>query len=331
MEGEKPEISVVLPVFNERENLQPLLTEITSVLEGMGLPFEIVACDDGSIDGSQDILRGVAQRDNRVKVIMFSRNFGQTAALDAGFRVAKGNVIIPMDADGQNDPNDIPKLLRKLDEGYDAVSGWRKERKDPFFTKILPSRIANKLVSWVTSVNIHDYGCTLKAYRADVLQRVRLYGEMHRLIPAYIGWAGGHVTEVEVNHRPRLKGKSKYNLSRTLRLILDLMTINFLLAYSTKPLYFMGKYGVLTCGLGFLSLTWTAIKKLIWGLPLYTDPFFLASIFLFLAGFQFLFFGLLAELNMRTYFESQNKTPYFIKATMNISTANAPPKHTLDG
>jgi len=330
MEG-KPEISVVLPVFNEKENIEPLLTETITVLEHLGLPFEIIACDDGSTDGSQLILKDFAQKDSRVKVIFFSRNFGQTAALEAGFKASRGNVIIPMDADGQNDPKDIPKLLQKLDEGYDAVSGWRKARKDPFFTKVLPSRIANKIVSWVTSVHLHDYGCTLKAYRADVLKRVRLYGEMHRLIPAYIGWVGGRVAEVEVNHRPRLKGKSKYNLSRTIRLILDLLTVNFLLGYATKPLYFMGKYGLLTCGLGFLSLTWTAIKKLIWGLPLYTDPFFLASIFLFLAGFQFLFFGLLAELNMRTYFESQNKTPYVIKATMNITHSSEAPKDATDG
>jgi len=331
MEGEKPEISVVLPVFNEKENLEPLLTETVTVLERIGLPFEIIACDDGSTDGSQHVLKDIAQKDSRIRVLFFSRNFGQTAALDAGFRAAKGSVIIPMDADGQNDPNDIPKLLEMLNQGYDAVSGWRKQRKDPFLTKTLPSRIANKIVSWVTSVNLHDYGCTLKAYRADMLKRIRLYGEMHRLIPAYIGWAGGRVAEVEVNHRPRLKGKSKYNLSRTIRLILDLMTVNFLLGYSTKPLYFMGKYGLLTCGLGFLSLTWTAIKKLIWGLPLYTDPFFLASIFLFLTGFQFLFFGLLAELNMRTYFESQDKTPYVIRETINFSSSLDSPKITPQG
>ena len=309
----EPDISVVLPVFNEAENLRELHAELVSVLDRMNRPFEIIYCDDGSEDGSLEVLKQLASQDPRVRVISFARNYGQTAALDEGFRAARGRILIPMDADRQNDPEDIPRLVRRLEEGFDVVSGWRHDRQDAYWTKTLPSRVANRLVSLVTGVPLHDYGCTLKAYRASILKNIRLYGEMHRLIPAYVKWAGGKVAELPVRHRPRIAGRSKYNLSKSIRLILDLMTVRFLLGYSTKPLYFIGKYGLLACALGAVSLAWTVVKKLIWREPLYTDPFFLAAIFLFLAGFQFLFFGLLAELNMRIYFETRDTPPYQVK------------------
>ncbi|HOI11536.1 MAG TPA: glycosyltransferase family 2 protein, partial [Myxococcota bacterium] len=308
MDAPSPAISVVLPVFNESAGLRILHGELIAALEPMNRPFELVFCDDGSTDDSLEVLRGLAAEDPRVKVIAFARNFGQTAALDAGFRAARGRIIVPMDADLQNDPADIPRLIARLERGADLVSGWRVARRDPYWTKTLPSRIANGLVSLVTGVELHDYGCTLKAYRARVLRDFRLYGEMHRLIPAYVKWAGGRVVEEPVNHRPRRFGRSNYTLSKSVRLVLDLLTVRFLLSYSTKPLYFIGKWGLLAIVLGSLSLGWTVLKKVLWPEnPLYTDPFFLASIFLFLAGFQFLVFGLLAEQLMRTYFESQHK------------------------
>lgn len=322
METPAPGISVVLPVFNEAPSLRPLYDELVAALEPMGRAFELVFCDDGSTDDSLEVLRTLAIADSRVKVISFVRNFGQTAALDAGFRVARGRIIVPMDADLQNDPADIPRLVARLERGADLVSGWRAERRDPYWTKTLPSRVANGLVSLVTGVELHDYGCTLKAYRARVLRDFRLYGEMHRLIPAYVKWAGGRVVEEPVNHRPRRFGRSNYTLSKSVRLVLDLLTVRFLLSYSTKPLYFIGKWGLLAIAMGTLSLVWTVVKKILWPEnPLYTDPFFLASVFLFLAGFQFLFFGLLAEQSMRTYFESQHKSPYLVREALNLDGA----------
>ncbi|HOA12822.1 MAG TPA: glycosyltransferase family 2 protein [Myxococcota bacterium] len=318
---DRPYVSIVLPVFNEVESLDPLFDEIEQVMTGLGRTFEVICCDDGSTDGSKEKLLARASSDDRYRLIFLVRNYGQTAALDAGFRVAEGEVIIPMDADLQNDPADIPKLLARLEQGADLVSGWRASRKDAFLTKTLPSMIANRLVvSRVTGVNLHDYGCTLKAYRASFLKQFHLYGEMHRLIPAYVKWAGGVVVEEKVNHRARTFGKSKYGLSKTFRLILDLLTVRFLLGYSTKPLYFIGRYGLAAIGLGCLALTWTIVKKILWHYPLYTDPFFLVSIVLFLGGFQILFSGLLAELSMRTYFESRDRAPYMVARTVNIET-----------
>ncbi len=307
----------MLPVFNEVDNLRDGYREIVAVLNEMGRPFEIIYCDDGSTDGSLEVLKELAAQDERVRIIAFARNYGQTAALDAGFRAAAYPIVVPMDADRQNDPADIPRLVRRLEEGYDVVSGWRHERQDAFWTKTLPSRVANRLVSLVTGVSLHDYGCTLKAYRTSILKDIRLYGEMHRLIPAYVQWAGGKVAEMPVRHRPRTAGHSKYNLGKTIRLILDLLTVRFLLGYSTKPLYFIGKYGLLACALGAVSMTWTVVKKVIWREPLYTDPFFLAAIFLFLVGFQFLFFGLLAEMSMRIYYETSGRPAYQVKCKVN--------------
>jgi glycosyltransferase involved in cell wall biosynthesis len=325
MESAAPDVSIVLPAFNEVASLRLLIGEIRAAMDPLDRPYEVICCDDGSTDDSLDLLSELAAEDPRIKVIAFARNFGQTAALDAGFRAARGRIVVPMDADLQNDPADIPRLLARLDTDTDAVSGWRVNRKDAFWTKTLPSRIANVLVSKVTGVDLHDYGCTLKAYRVEVLRDFRLYGEMHRLIPAYVKWAGGRVAEIPVNHRPRRFGRSKYTLAKTVRLLLDLMTVRFLLSYSTKPLYFIGKYGLLAVGLGSMTFLWTLFKRAWWGEPLYTDPFFLLSIFLFLAGVQFLLVGLLAELSMRTYFESQHKSPYLVRWSVNLGPEAPPP------
>ncbi|MBM4388372.1 MAG: glycosyltransferase, partial [Deltaproteobacteria bacterium] len=302
--------------------LPHLYEELKKVLSENLIKHEIIFCDDGSSDSSRDILRNLAAKDPCVKVIFFKRNFGQTSAMDALLLYAKGDVIVPMDADLQNNPADIPAMLDKLKEGYDLVSGWRRRRKDSFLTKTLPSRIANYVVSSVTGVRLHDYGCTLKAYRRDVLRDIRLYGEMHRLIPAYVGWAGGKITEMEVNHRPRVYGKSKYNLYKTIKVILDLITVKFLLSYSTKPIYFIGKWGLLSLFMGSCSLVWSAVKRFIFREPFYTDPFFTVGFFLLMIGIVIIFFGLFAELLMRTYFESQGKRPYLVKETVNIEDEN---------
>lgn len=324
MAAHKTDISVVLPVFNEALTLRELHREILSAVEPMGRSFEVIYCDDGSTDGSLAELGAIAAEDSRVRVISFARNYGQTAALDACFRAATGAIVVPMDADLQNDPADIPKLIARVEAGADVASGWRVNRQDAFLTKVFPSRIANGLVSRVTGVPLHDYGCTLKAYRASVLADFRLYGEMHRLIPAYAKWAGGKVVEEPVNHRPRRAGRSKYTLTKSVRLVLDLFTVRFLLQYSTKPMYFIGKWALAAIGLGTASFAWTVAKRLLWGQPLYTDPFFLVGLFLVLSGFQFLAVGLLAELAMRNYHESCGKPPYLVRTRINARDGERP-------
>jgi glycosyltransferase involved in cell wall biosynthesis len=315
---DRPRVSVVVPVFNEVESLPRLQETLARELDKLGCAWEIVYADDGSTDGSLDLLRSFAAADPRVKLVSFRRNYGQTAAMDAGFRHASGEVVVPMDADLQNDPADIALLLAEIDQGYDVVKGWRKDRKDAFLSRKLPSRIANWLISHVTGVKLHDYGCTLTAYRREVLAPVRLYGEMHRFIPAYAVWAGGRMKEVAVNHHPRRQGKTKYNLTRTFRVVLDLMTVQFLLGYSTKPLYFFGKWAFILLAAAAGSLVWSLSKKLAWGEPFFTDPFFYATIFLGLAALQILLIGLVAEMNMRTYYESQGKPPYVLRETRNL-------------
>lgn len=322
--SERPLVSVVIPVFNEEESLPRLHTTLTEELEKLGQTWEIVYCDDGSRDRSLELLTTYSAADRRVKVISFRRNFGQTAAMDAGFRHASGQVVIPMDADMQNDPADIAMLLSELDGGFDVVKGWRKDRKDTFVNRTLPSRIANALISRVTGVHLHDYGCTLTAYRREVLEPVRLYGEMHRFIPAYAVWAGGRIKEVVVRHHPRRFGKTKYNITRTFRVLLDLMTVRFLLGYSTKPLYFFGQWGFGLLMLAFLSLMWSVVKRVVWQGPFYSDPFFYATIFLSLAALQILLIGLLAELNVRTYFESRGVPPYVVKEKHNLGAEEPP-------
>src|SRR5437762_493253 len=245
---EKPELSVFLPVFNEEPNLRPLHGKLNEALKALGRTSEIIYVDDGSTDGSLNVLRELARDDDRVRVVALRRNYGQTAAMAAGIDAASGEVLIPMDADMQNDPADIVRLLRKLDEGYDVVSGWRKNRQDKLVTRKIPSMLANRLISWIGGVPLHDYGCSLKAYRRESLEDVRLYGEMHRFIPIYASWAGARVTEIPVEHHARTAGKSKYGLSRTIKVLFDLLTIKFMASYQTKPIYVFGWVGLLKIG-----------------------------------------------------------------------------------
>lgn len=306
-------ISLVLPVYNEEESLEPLYEALAAALKRLPIPVQVVLVNDGSGDGTADKLDELAERDERFLVIHLRRNFGQTAAMAAGFDHATGDAIIALDADLQNDPNDIPLLLDKLDEGYDVVSGWRRDRKDKWLTRILPSRMANWLISKATGVYLHDYGCSLKAYRREVLQDVRLYGEMHRYIPALAYWAGGRVAEVPVTHHPRVHGKSKYGLSRIFRVLLDLMTVKFLLAYSTKPIQVFGRWGMISGGLGFLLALYLSIERLFFGVGLSNRPALLLAVLLMLLGVQFISMGLIAELQTRTYYEAQGKKIYAVR------------------
>ena len=248
-----PEISVFLPVFNEEPNLRPLHKKIDEAIKEINMTAEIIYVDDGSTDGSLKVLRELADEDERVRVVVFRRNYGQTAAMSAGIDAARGNILIPMDADLQNDPADIKRLLEKLDEGYDVVSGWRKNRQDKLITRRIPTIVANRLISWIGGVPLHDYGCSLKAYRRDVIQDVRLYGEMHRFIPIYASWAGARVTEIPVEHHPRTAGKSKYGLSRTIKVVFDMITIKFMASYQTKPLYVFGTFGLIAFAISAIA------------------------------------------------------------------------------
>lgn len=316
----KPRISILLPVYNEVENLERLHEKITDAMRGPG--FEVIYVDDGSTDGSLALLERFAANDRRVRVIAFRRNYGQTAAMAAGIDSSSGEVLIPMDADLQNDPADIERLLSKLEEGYDVVSGWRKDRRDAFFTRILPSRIANWLISTIGGVRLHDYGCTLKAYRREVLKDVNLYGEMHRFIPIYASWSGGRVTEIPVAHHPRAAGKSKYGLSRTAKVIFDMITIKFLASYLTKPLYIFGWTGMLVLAFSALSgLIAVLMKYASW--PHHADfiqtPLPVLAMVLLVLGIQLFLLGLIAELLVRTYHESQGKRIYQVKKRLNFT------------
>ncbi len=306
-------VSLVLPVYNEEDNVQPLYEALVGAMAGLSLPCEVVLVNDGSSDDTAARLDALAERDSRFVIIHLRRNFGQTAAMAAGFDEASGDVVIAMDADLQNDPADIPKLLDKMNEGYDVVSGWRRDRKDKWLTRILPSKIANWLISRMTGVYLHDYGCSLKAYRREVLRDVRLYGEMHRYIPALAYWAGGSVAEVVVAHHPRRFGKSKYGLSRILRVVLDLMTVKFLLAYSTKPIQVFGRWGVISGALGFLLALYLSVEKLVLNVNIGTRPLLLLAVLLMIVGVQFITMGLMAEVQVRTYYESQNKPIYRVR------------------
>ncbi|MGH2272354.1 glycosyltransferase family 2 protein [Anaerohalosphaeraceae bacterium U12dextr] len=312
-ESGKTLISIVIPVFNEADNIGPLHSEITQVLKGR-FSYEIIYIDDGSSDNSLSRLIDIAQKDPNTRVIRFRRNFGQTAALSAGFKYARGNIVVPLDGDGQNDPADIPALVSKLNEGYDIVSGWRKDRQDNPMTRTLPSRIANWLIGKITGVKLHDYGCTLKAYRAESLAPIRLYGEMHRFIPALASWGGENVTEMPVNHRPRTHGKTKYGLNRTFKVILDLITIKFLSSFSTKPIYvFGGLGGVCFAGslvgfLGVLYYKYISPEHL----SMNRNPLLIVSLILITTSVQFVLMGLLAEILVRTYHESQDRPTYII-------------------
>ena len=318
----KPDVSVFLPVFNEEPNLLPLHAKLNEALKALGRSAEIVYVDDGSSDGSLKILRELAEMDPRVRVVALRRNYGQTAAMAAGIDAATGKVLIPMDADLQNDPADITRLLDKLDEGYDVVSGWRKNRKDKMVTRKIPSMIANRLISWIGGVPLHDYGCSLKAYRRESLQDVRLYGEMHRFIPIYASWAGARVTEIPVEHHPRTMGKSKYGLSRTVKVVFDLITIKFMASYQTKPLYLFGWAGLLTFAISFLSALLACLMK--WASwPHHADfvqtPLPIMAMVTLVLGVQLFLMGLLAEMLVRTYHESQAKPIYSVRQRIGFS------------
>lgn len=311
-------VSVVIPAYNEEENLPVLYERLRTVLEKLEGDYEIIFVDDGSTDGSFDVLRDLARRDERVKVIRFRRNYGQTAAMYAGFEHATGEVIVTMDADLQNDPEDIPRLLKKLEEGYDIVSGWRKDRKDPFLSRRLPSKIANWIISKVTGVELHDYGCTLKAYRSEIAKRYRLYGDMHRFLPALARRFGAKITEIPVRHHPRLYGRSKYGIGRTVRVILDIFLVKFLNEYITKPLYVFGGIGFLLLGVGILIEIYLTLLKVFTGADIGGRPLLILGVLLILAGIQLLSTGIIAELIVRTYYESRGEKPYVIEEKLNL-------------
>ena len=316
-EADLPQISVVVPLLNEQDNLVQLYQETTEALEGK-LSFECIFVDDGSTDDSFAILRSLQEKDERLRVIRLRRNFGQTAAMSAGFAYARGAVIIPMDADLQNDPRDIPMLVAKLDEGYDVASGWRKKRQDAALTRLLPSLIANWLIARITGVRIHDYGCTLKAYRRDVLEQIRLYGEMHRFIPALASWSGARVAECVVHHRPRTAGIAKYGLGRTFKVLLDLITVKFLGSFSTKPIYVFGGLGGLTGILACLVGMVVIVQKVGRNLDMTGNPLLILTAVLMITTVQFVLMGLLAELLVRTYHESQGRPTYVVKETLGV-------------
>jgi len=306
------DVSVVAPLLNEQDNIEPLYEQITQALSGI-YDYEVIFVDDGSTDAGFDILSQLQKADPRVRVIRFRKNFGQTAAMSAGFAHSRGNIIVAVDADLQNDPADIPQMIDKLNEGYDVVSGWRRKRYDKALTRRLPSKMANWLIAKITGVKLHDFGCTLKAYRRDVIAETRLYGEMHRFIPALASWSGDKICEMVVNHRPRTAGVAKYGLGRTFKVILDLITVKFLVSFSTKPIYIFGGLGMLTllgavlCGLIVLY------QKFFSNFSINRNALFYLAVLLVTTSVQFILMGLLAEILVRTYHESQNRPTYVIK------------------
>jgi glycosyltransferase involved in cell wall biosynthesis len=313
----QPELSVVIPLYNEEANVEPLLAELLGVLRGLSRTFEVICVDDGSRDGTFARLAQVAQREPALRVIRFRLNFGQTAAMSAGIEAARGAVIVPMDGDLQNDPADIARLLARLDEGYDVVSGWRRDRKDKELGRKLPSRIANRLISAISGVRLHDYGCSLKAYRRDVLRDVKLYGEMHRFIPIYASWQGARVTEMVVNHRARKAGRSKYGLGRTLKVLLDLFVVKFLASYATRPIHVFGGFGLFSWLCAAIAAGWAVYYKVRGLKDFVQTPLPLLAVMFTLVGALSLLMGLLAELVVRTYYESQGKRPYLIAEELN--------------
>lgn len=311
-------VSIVIPLYNEDENVEALHERLKEVLNGLGIEYEIIYVDDGSTDRTLPILEQIQKQDSHVVALSLRRNFGQTAAFAAGFDFSRGDAVITMDGDLQNDPNDIPKLLELIKEN-DLVSGWRKNRKDPFLSRRLPSMLANWLISRVTGVKLHDYGCSLKAYRRDVIKNLKLYGEMHRFIPAVASWYGVRIAEVETTHYPRLRGKSKYGISRTVKVVLDLITVKFLQSFSTRPLQFFGSIGIISGFIGFLVLIYLSIDKLIIGHPIGGRPLLLLGALLIIVGIQFVGMGLLGEMIVRVYHETQRKPIYVIKKVLGPS------------
>lgn len=315
-----PEVSVVVPLLDEQDNLPALYEQITQALDAR-YTYEILFVDDGSTDHSFELLKGLHAKDSRVRVLRFRKNFGQTAAMSAGFEHARGQIIVALDADLQNDPADIPMLVDKLKEGYDVVSGWRKVRHDHAVTRLLPSKMANWLIARITGVKIHDYGCTLKAYRKEVLNETRLYGEMHRFIPALASWAGASIAECVVNHRPRTAGVAKYGLGRTFKVVLDLITVKFLGSFSTKPIYVFGGLGGLSflgsilCGLIVMYQKFISPEHL----GMNRNPLLVLTAVLIITTVQFVLMGLLAELQVRTYHESQNRPTYVLRECLDAN------------
>lgn len=318
-----PYLSVVIPIFNEEESIPTLYMRLTEELQALGHSYEIIAVDDGSRDRSFPILQELAQKDRRLRVVRFRRNFGQTAAFSAGFDRASGAVVITIDADLQNDPADIRHLLAKVDEGYDVVSGWRASRKDAFLNRRLPSQIANRIISWSTGVYLHDYGCSLKAYRTEVLRNIQLYGELHRFIPAIASWQGVAVAELPVNHHPRRFGKTKYGIGRTVRVILDLLTVRFLLSYGTRPMHIFGLLGLGAMALGSFISLYLMVLKFVYSEALAERPLLLLGILLIILGVQFISIGLIGELVVRTYYETQHKPIYAVREEINEVSPSA--------
>lgn len=314
--NEQVDVSIVVPIYNEEENVRELYHELSSVLDNHLQTYEVILINDGSTDGTTELIREISSHDPHVVVINFRRNFGQTAAMSAGFDYSRGDIVITMDGDLQNDPADIPELLDKINEGNDVVAGWRYKRQDPFLSRRLPSLIANRVISWITGVKLHDYGCTLKAFRKDVAENIKLYGEMHRFIPAIASAMGISIAEVKVNHRPRRRGKSKYGISRTFRVILDLITVKFLLSYSHRPIHVFGLIGMLSFCLGTLISIVLILQRQIYHIPMSDRPLLLLAILLVFIGIQFITFGLISELQIRTYHESQNKPIYYVKQVL---------------
>jgi len=312
----KINISIVIPTYNEEENIHSLYLELCEVFKSTSRGYEIIFINDASRDRTLEELKKIAKKDKKVKVIDFVRNFGQTAALSAGIDYSSGEIIIPMDGDGQNDPADIPKLVEKIEEGYTVVSGWRKNRKDAII-RVLPSQIANWLIKKMTGVRIHDNGCSLKAYRREVIDGVALYGEMHRFVSVYASWSGGRITEVLVNHRPRIRGKSKYGFSRIFKVILDLLVIRFLYKYISRPVHFFGKYGFWAIFVSLIFAAWALYLKFFQGLSINRTPLPVFSSMFLIVGVQLILTGVLAELLTRTYFESQGRKAYKVKNIIN--------------
>jgi glycosyltransferase involved in cell wall biosynthesis len=310
------DLSVVIPVFEEELNIGPLHDEIRRVLEGLDKSSEIIFIDDGSRDNSFAILEEIQRKNKGVRVIRFRRNFGQTAALAAGLQYAQGEVVVTMDGDQQNDPRDIPKLLASIDDGYDLVCGWRFDRKDKYWSRKFPSMLANKLISRTTEVELHDYGCTLKAMRKEVAKNITHYGELHRFIPAVASQMGVSIAEIKVNHRPRTLGTTKYGITRTFRVLLDLITVKFLLKYAGRPMHFFGLPGLFSGAIGFSLALYTTFERLFLGVPMGSRPLFLLAILMILIGIQFIAIGLLGEMQIRTYYETQNKPIFIVKETL---------------
>ena len=311
-------ISIIIPSYNEEVSLKVLLDELDYFLKKFEYPYEVIFADDGSKDNSFNLLKEAALKNPNIKVIRLRRNYGQSAALLAAIDYSSGDVIVPLDADLQNDPNDIPKLLNLISEGYDVVSGWRKNRQDRALDRKIPSMIANQLISWVSGVKLHDYGCSLKAYRREVLQGIRLYGELHRFLPICASWNGAKVIEIEVNHKPRIFGKSKYGLERTYKVILDLIVLKFLSDFSTKPIYFFGGFSFASFATSLFLTAWAFYLKYFRDIHLNRTPLLIFAAVFIIVGVQLLLMGILADLLMRTYFESQNKKTYQVRESVNL-------------